>query len=165
MGTNIMSGIGASVDAARQGMRCINRSFSQDVPQETRRVPLAPGVPLRALAQGSVCSLNERGEAQPFDPGLPFCGLVIRLVNDGKPQVVVHSRGAVLLTVEGLRAESMGKPVHALANGTFALEGGAVIGEVLTIERLDRELALVGFKRFDDQQPFILSGRLMERER
>ena len=69
----------------------------------------------------------------------------------------------MLLRVEGLGAESMGERVHALANGTFALEGGAVVGEVLTIERLDKRLALVGFKRADDARPFSESGRLAER--
>lgn len=83
MGTNIMSGIGAGIDQARQGLRCIDRSFSEDVPRETRRHPLAPGVPLRELIQGGCCSIEEGGAVGPFDVHKPFGGIVVTLIDDG----------------------------------------------------------------------------------
>ena len=138
MGTNVMSGIGAAVDAARQGMRVIDRVFAESPSLETKQHPLAPGTPLRALRQGELCSMVADGSVGPFDQHQPFAGLVLRLVDNGTPQVVVHSRGAVLLTVEGLRAESVGERVHALAPNRFGLDGGAEVGQIIAIENLER---------------------------
>ena len=160
---NISTGIGSQIDGERRGMRTIDRLFSDSVEQETRRVPLAPGVPLRALAQGSVCSLNERGEAQPFDPGKPFCGFVIKLLDDGVAKAAIYARGAVVLRVEGLEASSLGRPIHALEPNRFGLDGGAEVGQIIAIENLERGLAVVAFKRADDPRPFGESGKLVER--
>lgn len=162
---NIMGGIGAELDQARQRMPCIDRTFSESVPRETRRIPLAPGTDLRALVHGAPCSLNAREEIQPFDPSQRFAGFVITLLEDLCMKVAVHARGAMLLRVEGLQTTSIGQAVHALAGGRFGLESGAEMGQVLAIENLEKGAAIVGFRRLDDQRPFIMSGRMMERER
>ena len=163
MGTNVMSGIGAALDEARKNLGTIDRTFSDSVEQEIRRHPLAPGVALRALKQGACCSIEEGGAVGPFDVHKPFAGIVAALIDDGKTKVVVASRGAMLVTVSGLEASSIGSAVHVLSNGTFALAGGAEMGQVLSIERLDKRLAIVAFKRLDDPRPFGESGKLVER--
>lgn len=160
---NFVSGISASLDEARKGMGSIDRVFSESVPRETRRHPLAPGVPVRELVQGALCSFDECANITPFDASRPFGGFVLKLFEDRGTKVAVTSRGAVLLKVEGLLAGSIGKPVHALPGGRFGLQDGVEMGLVLAIESLERNTAVVGVKRADDARPFIMSGRLVER--
>ena len=162
----IMTGIGAEQDQARKGIRCIDRTFSEAVPRETRRLPLASGTDLRAFVQGEACSLNEREEIQPFDPSRRFAGFVIKLIEDLGTKVAVHARGGMLLKVAGLTGETkIGAPVYATGENHFSLESGVVIGQLLDIESFEQSRAIVGFKRADDHRPFVVNGRLFERDR
>ena len=109
--------------------------------------------------------MEDGGAVGPFDVHKPFGGFCIQLIDDGETKVVVYSRGGMLLKVAGLQADSVGQPVYAMAGGQFGLEEGAEMGQVFAIENLERGLAVVGFRMIGDHRPFVVNGRLLERDR
>ena len=162
----IASGIGATLDEARKGMPGVVRTFSLNVAKESGRLPLAQGVGLAELRQGYACSLAENGTITPFDPSLPFAGLVQTLQQDREVMVVIDRRGAVLLRVGGLTGDTkLGVPVFATDDSHFSLEGGVLIGELLSIESFENSRVIVGFRHANDQRPFSENGRMNERQR
>lgn len=162
----IAGGIGATLDEARKGMPGAVRTYSLGVPKESGRLPLAQGVALTALRQGSVCSLTENGTIQPFDTNRPFAGFVHSVIQDRDILVVVDKRGAVLLRVTGLTSDTkIGAPVFATADSAFSLENGVLLGELLSIESFENSRVIVGFKQANDPRPFSMDGRMNERQR
>ena len=162
----IEGGVGGMLDAARQGMPAVVRTFSMGVQKETGRLSLAQGVGLTELRQGHVCSLAENGAIRPFDPSLPFAGLVVTLHQDTQVMVVVDKRGAVLLRISGLTGETkIGAPVYATSDSHFSLDGGVLMGELLSIESAENARVIAGFKQASDLRPFSPDGRMNERQR
>ena len=163
----IAGGIGATLDEARKGLPGVVRTYALGVNKESGRLPLAQGVALTALRQGSVCSLTENGTIQPFDTNRPFAGFVHTVIEDrGVTMAVLDRRGAVLLRIENLQATSLGSPVYATDATHFSIdEGGALIGQLLGIESIERALGIVGFRQANDPRPFSMDGRMNERQR
>lgn len=154
---NIVSGISASLDQARAGLRGIDRLWSTTFRRETGRRPLAPGTHLRALRQGEAATMNGQGQVEVFNPHHRFAGVVVGLAQAQETEVVLHTRGAVALRIEGLtpnvKRQAM---VYALDGDRFTLdrEGAAAIGELLEVEDLDKCYGLVGVRLAGDERPF-----------
>ena len=160
------TGIGASLDEARKGLPGVVRTYALGVNKESGRLPLAQGVALTALRQGSVCSLTESATITPFDSSLPFAGFVQTLHQDTQVMVVFDKRGAVMLRISGLTSDTKnGAPVYATSDSNFSLEAGVLTGELLSIESFENSRVIVGFKQANDPRPFSMDGRMNERQR
>jgi hypothetical protein len=113
---------------------------------------------------GDVVSFDA-GRIVPLRQGLSVAGIVSGIGEDrGRYVVAVIERAALSCRVAGLTADAIEKAIYALPDGQagqFTVEPtGILFGKVLAIDNLEREMAIVAFKRTDDQRQFsLLNGR------
>ena len=166
-----MAGLGSDVqrdqarkDAGRGMQRNNTRAKNGGLPSESRRLPLNLKTHGQVeFAGGDFVSIVQ-GMLVPLDEAQEFAGVIEQIGEDrGKYVAAVLIRGALHLKVNGLRPETAeGAKDYARPAGqtqVFGLEAqGVLIGEVLAIENLEREMAIVGIRTPGDTRPFELSG-------
>ena len=161
MDTMTFSGGGSERDNALQGgCRQNARSFISGVDRERATFPLglSQAIQHRDLVGGDLVSLKE-GKIVPLDRSLPFSGIIESVSEDrGRYIGSVTTRGAIVVRVEGLSPETRsGSRVYALPGirTLFTLDdNGVEIGEVLAVESVERERAIVGVRVPSDTRGF-----------
>lgn len=158
---HMMSGIGAQLDEARQGLRCNYRAFNTVETKKQMTLPLHPEEPLDGIVQGDLVSKLD-GKCCSFEESLPFAGVAGSVGQDNKSRMIVSvfTRGCFHGRVEGLSRESRrGTLVYAepgeRTQPLNVLGRGVLIGALFAVESLERSLGIICFKASGDAEPFL----------
>jgi hypothetical protein len=158
---HMMSGLGAQLDEARQGLRGNYRAFNTVEPKKQMTLPLHPEEPLDGIVQGDLVSELD-GKCCSFEERLPFAGVAGNVGQDNKSRMIVSvfTRGCFHGRVEGLSRESRrGTLVYAEpgehTQPLNVLGRGVLIGALFAVESLDRSIGIICFKASGDEEPFI----------
>jgi len=165
MGVNTHNGIGAQRDSRlRNGRRGNPKTYNLGVPIERGNYPLGlnPDVRHEDVVQGDFVSL-ENGRIVPLAERLGFAGVFERAGEDALGRYIgsIVVRGAFVAKVPGLNADTRtGSLVYAAPKGhALTLDPtGILIGEILAVENLEREMGIVCFKSKDDPRRLELGG-------
>lgn len=158
---NIITGISAELDEARQHLRLNTKHFNTVEPLQRTTLPLHPQEPLDGIVQGDLVSELD-GKCCSFEQCLPFAGIAETIGQDNKFRVIVsvYRRGCFHGRIEGLGPESRrGTLVYAepgeRTQPLNVLGRGVLIGALYAVESLELGVGIVCFKASDDEEPFL----------
>ncbi len=147
------------LDEAKATGPSLPRIYEQIPDHEERRFNRNPET---ILCVGAAVGIDEAGEVHHFwaDQGLRFLGF---LVANSEKELVVKTRGAIILKIEGASEGGRGDKVFCSGPNTFTLRNiGAEIGKVRHFQkndpgdyRIDR--GAVAFRSEGDETPLDLS--------
>jgi hypothetical protein len=108
------------------------------------------------LCKGAAVGLDESGQCCHYAPGLNFVGF---LLGQTENRACVKTRDSIVLKIEGVSDEDQRQPVFCSGPNEFTLDRQQGAVEIGKIRFVENGLAIIAFRRFNDDRPLNLDVR------